>query len=33
VGGKLQWNPDKEQFHGNDRANAMLAHPVHAPKA
>jgi myo-inositol 2-dehydrogenase / D-chiro-inositol 1-dehydrogenase len=33
VGGQLRWDPEKEQFIGNDRANAMLAHPIHAPKA
>lgn len=31
VGGKLKWDPDKEQFVGSDAANAMLARPMRAP--
>jgi predicted dehydrogenase len=33
VGGSLKWDPDKERFLGNDRANAMIDRPIHAPKA
>ena len=32
VGGKLQWDPEKEQFLGNDKANAMIDRRVLAPK-
>ncbi len=32
VGGKLQWDPEKEQVIGNDKANAMIDRPIHAPK-
>lgn len=28
---KLQWDPDKEQFVGDDEANAMLSRPMRAP--
>ncbi len=28
---KLQWDPDKEQFVGDDEANGMLARPLRAP--
>lgn len=31
VGGKLQWDPQREKFIGNDRANAMIDRPIHAP--
>jgi hypothetical protein len=33
VDGKLKWDPDKEQFLGNDKANAMIDRPIRAPKA
>ena len=33
VGGKLKWDPDKERFLGNDKANAMIDQPIHSPKA
>ena len=32
VGEKLTWDPDKERFAGNDRANALIDRPIHAPK-
>ena len=32
LGGKLKWDPDREQFLGNDKANAMIDKPIHAPK-
>jgi myo-inositol 2-dehydrogenase/D-chiro-inositol 1-dehydrogenase len=32
VGGKLTWDPDKEQFPGSPQANAMIGKPIHAPK-
>ena len=28
---KLQWDPDKEQFAGDDEANAMISRPIRAP--
>ena len=28
---KLKWNPAKEQFFGDDEANAMLSRPMRAP--
>ncbi len=31
IGGKLQWDPDKELFVGNDAANAMLDKPLYTP--
>lgn len=31
VGGNLKWDPAKEQFLGNDAANAMLDKPIHSP--
>ena len=33
VGGRLTWDPEKERFLGNDKANAMIDRPIHAPKA
>ena len=32
VGEKLKWDPEKEQFLGNDKANAMIDQPIHAPR-
>lgn len=32
LGEKLKWDPEKEQFLGNDKANAMIDRPIHAPK-
>ena len=32
VGGKLQWDPEREKFLGNDNANAMIDRRVLAPK-
>ena len=32
LGEKLQWDPDAEQFIGNDAANAMLHTPIHEPR-
>jgi predicted dehydrogenase len=32
VGGKLFWDPDKEHFLGNDKANAMAQRRILAPK-
>jgi hypothetical protein len=33
VGGKLKWDPDKERFLGNEKANGMIDKPIHAPSA
>jgi predicted dehydrogenase len=33
LGGKLSWDPATERFIGNDRANAMIDRPIHAPAA
>jgi myo-inositol 2-dehydrogenase / D-chiro-inositol 1-dehydrogenase len=33
LGQKLQWDPEKERFVGNNAANAMLDKPIHTPKA
>jgi predicted dehydrogenase len=33
VGGKLRWDPEKERFLDNEKANAMIDRPVHSPKA
>ena len=33
VGGKLTWDPAKERFVGNDKANAMVGRRILAPKA
>jgi predicted dehydrogenase len=33
VGGKLKWDPRQERFLGNDKANAMIDRPIHAPQA
>jgi myo-inositol 2-dehydrogenase / D-chiro-inositol 1-dehydrogenase len=30
VGGKLKWDPDKEQFLNSDKANAMIDRPIHS---
>lgn len=32
VGDKLHWNPEKETFEGNNRANALLAAPLTRPE-
>lgn len=32
LGQKLRWNPDKEQFMGNDEANRMIEKPIHSPR-
>jgi myo-inositol 2-dehydrogenase/D-chiro-inositol 1-dehydrogenase len=32
VGAKLTWDPQKEQFRGNDAANTMIDKPIHAPR-
>ena len=32
VGEKLKWDPEGEQFVGNDKANAMIDKPIHAPR-
>ena len=29
VGGKLRWDPDRERFIGNDKANQFLDKPIH----
>jgi len=31
LGRKLKWNPDKEEFVGDDQANRMLAKPMRSP--
>jgi len=28
---KLRWDPEQEQFPGDDEANAMLGRPLRAP--
>lgn len=28
---RLQWNPERERFHNDDEANAMLSRPQHSP--
>jgi len=33
LGEKLKWDPDKERFIGNPKADAMIDKPIHAPKA
>jgi predicted dehydrogenase len=33
VGGRLRWDPEKERFLDNEKANAMIDQPIHAPKA
>ena len=33
VGGKLKWDPDKERFLDNDKANAMVHRRVLVPRA
>ena len=30
LGGKLQWDPEKERFLGNDKANSMIDRPIYA---
>jgi hypothetical protein len=32
VGGRLQWAPEKERFVENEKANAMIDRPIHAPQ-
>jgi predicted dehydrogenase len=32
VGGRLEWDPEKERFRNNDAANAMIAKPIHGPR-
>lgn len=32
LGEKLQWDPQKERFVGNDAANAFLDKPIHTPR-
>ncbi|MGF1580778.1 MAG: Gfo/Idh/MocA family protein [Gemmataceae bacterium] len=31
LGGRFQWDPAREQFTGNDQANALLTRPMRAP--
>jgi hypothetical protein len=31
IPGSLQWDPEKEQFIGNDAANSMLSRPQRYP--
>jgi predicted dehydrogenase len=33
LGGRLEWDPERERFRGNDAANAMIGKPIHAPRA
>ena len=32
LGEKLRWDPDRERFVGNDRANQFLQRPIHTPR-
>ena len=31
LGRKLKWDPEKEEFVGDERANALLSRPYRAP--
>lgn len=32
VGGRLEWDPEKERFTNNEAANQYIAKPIHAPR-